>query len=193
MTDEERARFEEMLLGQDLAGALVVALAYAKRRAGSLLQAKEYVNRARARLWENGSWDPKKGPVLRIFLCGLVRSEMSADLDKDERREETEQGSLADPSTSPDEIPDPEAQVLAREEKHEDDREAASNLERLRAEFESTKDKVNLRWLELRSEGVEDEPAEMAGRSEFTADEFYNAQKRRMRAARRLLALKEKG
>jgi len=31
----------------------------------------------------------------------------------------------------------------------------------------------------------------MAERSRFTPDEFYNAQKRRMRAVRRLLARKE--
>jgi hypothetical protein len=193
VTDEQRERFEEMLLEHGLADALVAALAYAKRRSGSLLQAKHYVNRARARMWETCSWDPRKGPVLRIFLCGIVRSEISADADKDERREETEQASLAEPSTSADEIPDPEALLLAREEKREDDRAAASTLERLRSDFEERKDEVNLRWLELRSEGVEDEPAEMAQRSKFTADDFYNAQKRRMRAAKRLLALKENG
>jgi len=191
VSDEQRARFEELLLENDLAGALVVALAYAKRRSGSLPQARQYVNRARARMWENCSWDPKRGPTLRIFLCGMVRSEISADADKDERREETEQGSLADPSTSADAVMDPEQLLLAREEKGEDDEAAASALERLRDEFEEKKDRVNLRWLELRSDGVEDEPAAMAGRSEFTAEDFYNAQKRRNRAARRLLARKE--
>jgi hypothetical protein len=160
---------------------------------GSLLEAKHYVNRARARMWENCSWDPKKGPTLRIYLCGMVRSEISADRDKDVRREETEQGSLADPATSSDAIMDPEALMIAREEKGEDDRMAASYAEQLRSDFEEKRDRVNLRWLELRSEGVDDEPAELARCSEFTAEEFYNAQKRRMRAARRLLALKENG
>ena len=192
VTDEQREKFEEMLLEHRLDRALIVALAYAKRRAGSLPQAREYVNRARARMWENCSWDPKEGPTLSIFLCAMVRSEMSGDREKDERREETEQESLAEASTSPDEIPDPEALILAREEKREDDRAATSDLAFLRAEFESSKDRVNLRWLELRSEDVEDEPAVMAARSEFTAEEFYNAKKRRMRAVRRLLALKEK-
>ena len=151
VTEEERARFEAMLLEHDLDGALLRALAFAKPRTGSLLQAKHYVRRARARLWENCSWDPKKGPALPIFLCGLVRSEIHIDRDKDERREATEQGSLADPSTSSDAILDPEALVLAREEQDEDARSAASDAEWLRAEFESKKDAVNLCWMELRS------------------------------------------
>ena len=191
VTDEQRARFEELLLEHGLADALIAALAYAKRRTGSLVEAKWYVSRARARMWENCSWDPKKGPTLRVFVCGMVRSEISGDLAKDERREETEQASLADPSTSADAIPDPEALLLAREEKREDDSGASSDIAALRAEFEEKGDHVNLCWLELRSEGVEDEPAAMAGRSRFTPDEFYNAQKRRMRAVRRLLARKE--
>jgi hypothetical protein len=191
VTAEQRAAFEEVLLQHGLADALLVALGFAKRRTGSLLEARWYVKRARARMWENCSWDPKKGPTLRIFLCGLVRSEISADRAKEERREEAEQASLAEPSTSADEIPDPEALLRAREEKRDDDREAAADIEALRADFDASGDKVNLRWLELRSEGVEDEPAAMAARSVFTAEEFYNARKRRIRAATRLLARKE--
>jgi hypothetical protein len=144
-------------------------------------------------MWETCSWDPKKGPELPVFLCGVVRSEISLDRGKDERREETEQASLAEPSTSAEAIPDPEALVLAREEKRDDDREAAADVEALRADFEANGDRVNLRWLELRSEGVEDEPAAMAACSVFTAEEFYNARKRRIRAAKRLLARKENG
>ena len=40
---------------------------------------------------------------------------------------------------------------------------------------------------------MEDEPAAMAAESEFTADDYYNAHKRRIRAVRRLLASRENG
>jgi hypothetical protein len=193
VTAEQRERFEVLLVEHRLDHALVVALAYAKKRTGSVHMAKQYVSRARGRMWENCSWDPQKGPTLSVFLCGIVRSEMSSDAEKDERREETEQSSLSDPSTSPQEAADPEAVLLAAEEKQEDDRDAGESHAWLRAEFESNEDAVNLCWLKLRSEGVEDEAAAMADRSEFTADDYYNARKRRMRAVGRLLALKEKG
>jgi hypothetical protein len=46
VTAEQRAAFEERLLEHGLAGALLKALAFAKRRTGSLLEARWYVNRA---------------------------------------------------------------------------------------------------------------------------------------------------
>jgi hypothetical protein len=199
VSEEQRLRFEEALLAEDLEKARAVAIAYALRRLGArkgrdkaqaLALARQLADSAQTIAWERASWDPDKGPPLPVYYCSIIRSELSHEKEAAARREATEQASLAEPSTAPDELLDPEQLMVAREELHEDLRMAASDLEWLRAFFEKKRDEVNLRWLELRTEGVDDEPAAMAERSEFAAEDFYNAQKRRIRAVRRLLALK---
>lgn len=200
--DEKRRRFEELVLAQHLEGARGKALAYAYRRTKDLVAdpddagprrtlARRLVDDAIAIAWQRSSWDPAKGPILAVYLCSIIRSELSHDQEAAEGLEEAAQEAALDPSVPTGELPGPEALVLAKEEAGEDARAASSDIEWLRAFFEKKRDTVNLRWLELRAAGVDDEPAEMARHSpEHTPEDFYNAHKRRMRAVGRLLALK---
>lgn len=199
VSEEQRLRFEEMLLEEDLERARAIALGYALRRLGArnrrdkekvVAQAQQLVDDAQAIAWERASWNRDKGPPLSVYYCSIIRSQLSHEKEAADNREATEQASLDEPSATPDELPDPEQLMMAREEHHDDARTAASDTEWLRAYFEKKGDTVNLRWLERRAKGVDDEPAAMAERSEFTAEDFYNAKKRRMRAVRRLLAVK---
>jgi hypothetical protein len=201
LTQEQRLRFEERLLAQDLERARGVALGYAFKRVWSrqhrdrerdLALARHLVDSAQTIAWERASWDPDQGsPSLAVYLCSIIRSELSHEAEAAENQEKTAEAAQLEPSTSPDALPDPEQLVMAKAEHHADASDAAADLAWLRAFFAKKKDAVNLRWLDLRAEGVDDEPAAMAARSEYSADDFYNAQKRRIRAARRLLAHKQ--
>jgi hypothetical protein len=204
-SDEKRRRFEDILLAQDLEGARGKAVAYAYRRTKDLVAdpddsgprhtlARRLVDDAIAIAWQRSSWDPAKGPILAVYLCSIIRSELSHDQEAAEGLEEAAQEAALDPSVPTGELPDPEVLVLAKEEEREDARAASSDIDWLRAFFRKKGDTVNLRWLELRAAGVDDEPAEMARRSpEHTPEDFYNAHKRRMRAVGRLLAHKAGG
>jgi hypothetical protein len=199
VSEEQRLRFEEMLLEEDLEHARAVAIGYALRRLGArnrrdkekvLAQARQLADDAQTIAWERASWDRDNGPPLPVYYCSIIRSQLSHEKEAAENREATEQASLGEPSTAAEELPDPEQLMMARDELHDDARTAASDVEWLRGYFEKKQDTVNLRWLDLRAEGVDDEPAAMAERSDLAEEDFYNARKRRMRAVRRLLALK---
>jgi DNA-directed RNA polymerase specialized sigma24 family protein len=186
----ERLRFEEMLLRQDTATALRVAVGYAFKRTKSKVMARHLANDAFTLVWERCSWDPGKGPALPVLLCGIIRSELNHEKESGETREEHEQESLADPGTSPDVIPTPEALALAVEEKREDDAAAAADQEWLRSAFEKAGDEVNLLWLRLALEGVpHDDPAAMAKAASRDVNDFYRAQERRKRHLKRMLTL----
>lgn len=192
VTSDERLRFEEMLLGQDLATAQRIALGYAFRRTRSQVMARQLRDDALALLWERASWDPAKGPALPVVLCGIIRSQLSHEKESREAREELEQESLADPSTAPDTIESPEDLALAVDEKGEDDAQATADQEWLRRAFEAAGDEVNLLWLKLALDGVPaDDPAAMAEAAGRDVNDFYRAQERRKRHLRRLLAMKE--
>jgi hypothetical protein len=186
----ERLRFEEMLLGQDTATALRVAVGYAVKRTKSRTLARHLANDALTLVWERCTWDPAKGPALPVLLCGIIRSELSHEKEKGETREEVEQKSLGDPGTSPDVIQTPEALVLAVEEKREEDALAAADQAWLRSAFEKAGDEVNLQWLELALGGVpHDDPAAMAEAAKRPVNDFYRAQERRKRHLKRMLTL----
>jgi hypothetical protein len=186
----ERLRFEEMLLREDTATALRVAVGYAFKRTKSHVMARHLANDAFALLWERCSWDREKGPALPVVLCGIIRSDLSHEKEKDTAREEVEQKSLGDPGTSPDEIATPEALALAVEEKREDDAAATADQEWLRSAFEKAGDEVNLLWLKLALEGVpHDDPAAMAKAADRDVNDFYRAQERRKRHLKRMLTL----
>ncbi len=186
----ERLRFEEMLLGQDTAAALAVAVGYAFKRTKSHVMARHLANDAFTLVWERCSWDPAKGPALPVLLCGIIRSELSHEKEKGERREDVEQRSLADPGTSPDAIETPEALALAAREKREEEAAAVADQEWLRSAFEKAGDEVNLLWLKLALEGVpHDDPAAMAKAAGRDVNDFYRAQERRKRHLKRMLTL----
>jgi hypothetical protein len=192
-TAEERAAFEEMLLEQDLEGALVQAKDYAmKRTRDNETMADQMVRRARTILWERCSWDPQKVP-LAAYLKGIIRSEISHDAEAGVKRTEEEQEWVVDMDTVEGAYArTPEELMIERDESVEGREKAASKLEEMRKHFEATGDRVNLEWIEYSLDDIED-PAEMARRSGRKVEEFYRARDRRVRYVERLLAARRGG
>jgi len=187
-TAEQRAAFEEMLLEQDLEGALLAAMEYAMNLTrDNETMARELVLRARTRLWEQCSWDPQKAP-LAAALCGMVRSERSNDARRGDRSRKREAAYVTEVETldgaaakSAEEL------AVANEQREEERGQAAGRLEELRARFVAAGDEVNVLWIEYSLDGVED-PAEMARRSGRDVKDFYRARDRRVRLVQRMRA-----
>lgn len=187
-TAEERSRFEEMLLEQDLDGALAQAMVFAMKRTGkNETMARQMVDDARRMLLERCSWDPKKAS-LGACLCGIIRSERSHEA-RDAKKErdheveyltevETVEGSYGKSA---------EDMVLEHEQSHEGREEAVRKLEELKAHFVATGDDVNLEWIRYSLDDIED-PAEMARLSGRKPEDFYRARDRRVRYVQRLRA-----
>ena len=186
-TAQERAAFDELLLGEDLEAALVKALDYAMTLTRkNETMARQLVLHARTLLWERCSWNPDKVP-LGAFLCGIVRSEWSHEA----RRAVTERKNEVEYLTEVDTIDgsavrSPEDLLVADEESDEGRAAAAAELEKLDAHFAATGDEVNREWIEHSLAGIDD-LAEMARLSGRKVEEFYRARDRRVRYVERLL------
>jgi len=189
-TAEERAAFDELLLGEDLEAAEAQALDYALGLTGkNETMARQMVLHARTLLWERCSWKPDKAP-LGAYLCGIIRSERGHDarhgaiVHRHEVEYFTEVATLDGPDAR-----SPE-QLALEEEERLDDRDAArAELKKFEDHFVSTRDEVNLDWIKYSLEGIED-LAEMAKLSGRDVKEFYRARDRRVRYVERLLAEK---
>lgn len=189
-TADERAAFEERLLGEDLEGAQTQALDYALRLTRkNEAMARQLVRQARTLLWERCTWDPDKAP-LGAFLCGIVRSEWSTEARRavTERENEVEYLTAVEMIEGP-AAKSPEELAVAHEESGAARDEAAQQLEKLKAHFVETGDAVNIAWIEYSLEGI-DNLAEMVERSGRSAEEFYRARDRRVRYVQRLLEKK---
>jgi hypothetical protein len=192
-TAEERARLEERLLEHDLEGALIVAMNCAmKKTRDNEMMARQLVMRARAKLWERCSWDPKK-VKLDKYLCGVIRSEVSHDAETEATRREEESEYLAEAETIGGRYePSPEDLAVRHEESGETRGEAVRELDKLRAHFVAAGDEVNVLWIDYSLEGI-DEPAAMARLSGRDVKEFYRASDRRVRLVQRMLAARRGG
>jgi hypothetical protein len=186
-TAAEREAFDELLLGEDLEGALAKALDYALRLTGkNETMARQLVLQARTLLWERCSWNPERGE-LGEYLCGVVRSVRSTEA----RRGVTERENEVEYLTEVDTIDgshakSPEELHTADEESEAARDEAAAELEKLRARFIANGDEVNLDWIKYSLEGIED-LAEMVRLSGRKIEDFYRARDRRVRLVQRML------
>jgi hypothetical protein len=189
-TAAERAAFEEMLLGHDLEGAQLQAMAFAlKRTRKNETMARQLVLRARTLLWERCTWNPAKVGLGR-YLRGLIRSEISHEAEKEVTRRDEEQEYLADfQTTEGRHARSPEDLAVACEESEDGRKEAARELETLKAHFVANGDAVNLLWIQYSLDEIDD-PAEMARLSGRDVTEFYRARDRRVRLVQRMLAAK---
>jgi hypothetical protein len=188
---EQRARFEEMLLGHDLEGARLQALAYAmKLTKKNATMARQMVDDACRLLWERCSWDPNR-VGLGAYLCGIIRSERSHAAEAGITERENEVEYLTEVETlegahgkSPEDL------MVACEESVEGREKAAAELAEMKSHFETTGDSVNLEWIEYSLDDVDD-LEEMARRSGRRVEEFYRARDRRVRYVQRLRAKKQ--
>lgn len=90
--------------------------------------------------------------------------------------------------------PSYEQQMERLDAEREDDARRQTKLEqmraglsKLRARLEAKGDQVNVEWLDLRLQGIED-PKDMAQQTQRRPEEFYAATKRRTRVVRDVLA-----
>jgi hypothetical protein len=182
-TEDERAAFEDMLLGHDIEGACLQALRYAlKRVRGNETMAQQMVDDALRLAWERCTWDPEKVPLGK-YLAGVVRSEFSTQARDGVAEREREEEYLAQ------ETLDGPGDASAERRGSED--EAVRKLAEMRATLEKRGDTVGLQAIDFMLDGV-DEPAEMARRTGRRVEDFYRAADRRTRLVRQLCTREKK-
>ncbi|HEY1691959.1 MAG TPA: hypothetical protein VGG39_07345 [Polyangiaceae bacterium] len=191
-TEEERAAFEEMLLGHDIEGARLRALRCAMKRVrGNAAMARQMADDAVRIAWERCTWDPKR-VTLGKYLAGIVRSEWSNKardgLAERERAEEymAEQETVEGAGDA-----SLEQRAVEQEERNESEDEAVRALAVVRAALEKNGDTVGLQAIDFMLDGV-DEPAEMARLSGRPVEDFYRAADRRTRLVRQLRSREKK-
>ncbi len=185
-TEEERAAFEEMLLDEDIEGAIVRAKAYAmKLTRRNETMARQMAEDAFRLAWERCTWDREKVSLGR-YLVGVVRSEFSnAARDGAAEREEAEEYMTELETLSGPTAPSPESANIDRGERTVSEAEAAREIDEVRRILDERGDTVGLLALSYMLDDVF-EPADMARLSGRPVEDFYRAADRRSRLVDKL-------
>jgi hypothetical protein len=185
-TEDERAAFEEMLLGHDIEGARLSAMRVAMRLTrGNETMSRQMADDAWSICWERCAWDPQRVKLGR-YLAWIVRSEWSheaeAGVTEREYAEEylAEMEALAGPAGA-----SPEDAILDHAEREESRADATHLLTAMRTHFEKTGDTVSLQRMDFMADEI-DSPAEMARLSGRPVEDFYRAAERCARLVRKL-------
>jgi hypothetical protein len=188
-TEVEREYAEHLLRAHDYAGARRTALKFAYSLTHNIDRSKEIVGRASLRLVRQG-WDPNKVTLVRA-LCRFTWSEFT------HLKEETAAAKAAAErylkeleATDGLHSPSIEEYMDRLDEERREEARAMARMAELRAAFVEAKDEVNLIWMQMSLDGIDD-LLEMAKRSGRDVKEFYRATDRRKRHVRRLAGAPE--
>jgi len=199
-TTEERKHFAKLLRDNHFLVARRYALCFGIRLTGRGAEAEDLVQRACERLVRWG-WDPNEVP-LKARLCRLVWSEWTHEKRERATARRAEAGFVREMQATAPSIHvrqdsgrmltvnvarTPEDHAERLEEERQEEAEAETQLDKVRAAFVKAKDSVNLLWLGYTLEGKTD-LQEMARMSARNVTEFYDAAKRRKRIVARLAA-----
>jgi hypothetical protein len=190
-TEAERDYAQHLLHAHDFPGARRVALKFAYSLTHNIDRAKEVVGRASLRLVRQG-WDPNKVTLVRA-MCRFTWSEFTHLKDETKAAKAAEERYLKElEATEGLHSQSVEESMERLDAERREEARAMARIAELRAAFVEADDAVNLIWLEMSLEGVED-PNAMAQRSGRDVKEFYRATDRRKRHVRRLAGAPDGG
>lgn len=191
LTEAERAYAEHLLRAHDFEGARRTALKFAYSLTHNIDRSKEIVGRASLRLVRQG-WDPNKVTLVRA-MCRFTWSEFTHLKEETAAAKAAEERYLKElEATEGLHSPSVEEYMERLDAERREEARAMACIAELRAAFVAAKDDVNLIWLELSLEEIDD-PAAMAKRSGRDVKEFYRAADRRKRHVRRLAGAPDGG
>jgi hypothetical protein len=187
-TEEERAAFEEMLLGHDIEGARLRAMSYAmKLTRDNQTMSRQMADEALSICWERCLWDPERVTLGR-YLVGIVRSQWSTAARDGATEREHEELYLAEMEALDGAAgASPEDAILDHAEHQESQADALHLLTAMRTHFEKNGDTVSLQRMDFMADEI-DSPAEMARLSGRPVEDFYRAAERCARLVRKLRA-----
>ena len=155
LTNEEKVRFGALLRQHDYPGARLVALRFAYKLTRTRARAQDLMGRADIRLVRFG-WDPNDVSLVKR-LCRLVWSEHTHALSETDTARLAEEGFLRELEvTEGFKAQSVEQRAVHQEARRQDQANARTQLEKLRASFEKAGDEVNLLWLDHQLQGETD-------------------------------------